>query len=366
MEIPFNLLKRQFDEHKKEYEKAALKVLRSGWYILGPEVKNFEEKFADFLGVKHVVGLGNGLDAIILAIRALGICPGDEVIVPANTYIATVLGITENGATPVFVEPDEYYNLDAKKIEDAVTKRTKAILVVHLYGQAANMKPIVKIARSRGLYLLEDCAQSHGAKFGDSVSGTFGDIGCFSFYPSKNLGSFGDAGAIATNDPELARKIKMLRNYGSEVRYHNEVEGLNSRLDELQAALLTVKLVHYDKIRTDREKTAKMYLDGISNPLVKLPKVRNGSENIWHLFPVRVSLRDKFQEYLKRAGIQTLVHYPIPPHLSNAYKWLGFSKGSFPITEKYADTIVSLPFYDGMTREEAKYVVDTINRYSSK
>lgn len=366
MEIRFNVLDRQFNLYKREYENAALRVLRSGWYVLGPELIEFEKEFASFIGVKHAIGLNSGLDALIIAFRALSIGKWDEVIVPANTYIASVLGITENDATPVFVEPDKYLNIDADKIERAITSKTKAILVVHLYGQSANMEKIKKIANKYKLKLVEDCAQSHGAKFKDKMTGNWGDLGCFSFYPTKNLGAFGDSGAITTNDPLLAKKIKMLRNYGSEVRYHNEVEGLNSRLDELQAALLRVKLSHYENLRKNREKTAKKYLSGIFNSHIRLPQVRKNSENIWHLFPVRVDSRDDFQEYLKKAGIQTLIHYPIPPHLSNAYKRLGFEKGSFPITEKYAETIISLPLYDGMTKDETEYVIDVINDYRLK
>ena len=242
MQIKCNVLDRQFQMHQEEYEAAALKVLRSGWYVLGNEVKQFEEEFARYTGRTYCVGLNSGLDALILSVRALGIGRGDEVIVQANTYIATVLGITENGAVPVFVEPDKYFNIDADKIEQAITDRTKAIMIVHLYGQASNMRKITEIAQKYKLHIIEDCAQSHGACFAGRMTGTFGISGCFSFYPTKNLGAFGDAGAVVTDDEAFAQQIRMMRNYGSKVRYYNDVEGVNSRLDEMQAALLRVKL----------------------------------------------------------------------------------------------------------------------------
>lgn len=363
MKINFNELKRGYEKYKDEYDKAAINVLESGWYILGENVEKFESNFSKFIGSKYCVGVNSGLDALILAVRALNIGYGDEVIVPANTYIATVLGITENRATPVFVEPDEYYNLDADKIEEKITNKTKAIMVVHLYGQAANMKKIQDIAAKYNLYLLEDCAQSHGAKFEGKTTGTFGDIGCFSFYPTKNLGAFGDGGAIVTNNEKIADKIRMLRNYGSRRKYYNEIEGVNSRLDEMQAALLNVKLYHYIELRSKREKIAQKYLNEIRNPKIILPKIRKGAEHVWHLFVVQTENRDKLQNYLNENGIGTQIHYPIPPHLSEAYKYLGYKKGDFPITEKQANSVLSLPIYDGMTNEEAEYVIKAINDY---
>ena len=363
MKINFNELKRGYEKYKEEYNKAVINVLESGWYILGENVEKFETNFSQFIGSKYCVGVNSGLDALILAVRVLNIGYGDEVIVPANTYIATVLGITENRATPVFVEPDEYYNLDADKIEEKITDKTKAIMVVHLYGQASNMKKIQDIATKYNLYLLEDCAQSHGAKFEGRTTGTFGDVGCFSFYPTKNLGAFGDGGAIVTDDEEIANKIRMLRNYGSKKKYYNEIEGVNSRLDEVQAALLNVKLSHYDELRTEREKIAQKYLKEIKNPEIILPKIREGAEHVWHLFVVQTDNRDKFQNYLSEHGIGTQIHYPIPPHLSGAYKYLGYKVGDFPITEKQADSVLSLPIYDGMTNEEAEYVIKVINEY---
>lgn len=363
MKINFNELKRGYEKYKEEYNNAVINVLESGWYILGENVEKFETNFSQFIGSKYCVGVNSGLDALILAVRALNIGYGDEVIVPANTYIATVLGITENMATPVFVEPDEYYNLDADKIEEKITDKTKAIMVVHLYGQAANMKKIQDIATKYNLYLLEDCAQSHGAKFEGRTTGTFGDIGCFSFYPTKNLGAFGDSGAIVTDDEEIADKMRMLRNYGSKKKYYNEIEGVNSRLDEVQAALLNVKLSHYDELRTEREKIAQKYLNEIKNPKIILPKIRKGAEHVWHLFVVQNENRDKLQNYLNENGIGTQIHYPIPPHLSEAYKYLGYKKGDFPITEKQANSVLSLPIYDGITNEEAEYVIKAINDY---
>lgn len=364
MKIDLAVLDRQFELHKYEYEMAALRALRSGWYILGHELEDFETEFKAFVGAKHCVGLNSGLDALTLAVRALGIGAGDEVIVPANTYIATVLGITANGATPVFVEPDEYYNLDADKIETMITSKTKAIMVVHLYGQAANMLKIKQIADVHKLYLLEDCAQSHGSHFGDTMTGCFGDIGCFSFYPTKNLGAFGDAGAAVTDNAELAEKIRMLRNYGSKVKYHNEYEGVNSRLDEIQAALLRVKLSHLPELTEERKKIAGKYLSGIKNPLIRLPKLRDEAEHVYHQFVVRVEHRDDFQVYLKQNDIATVIHYPIPPHLAECYHGLGYKKGDFPVAEKMAEEVLSLPMYNGMTEEEIQYVIDICNAWT--
>ncbi|RHF69173.1 DegT/DnrJ/EryC1/StrS family aminotransferase [Fusobacterium mortiferum] len=362
MKIPFNTLDRQFYQYQDEYEKKVLEILRKGWYILGPEVKNFEEEFAKYLNIPYVVGVDNGLNAIVMAVRALGIKEGDEVIVQANTYIASVMGITINGATPIFVEPDEYYNIDADKIEEKITDKTKAILVVHLYGQASNMNKVLELCKKYNLKLIEDCAQAHGAKYKDKMVGTFG-IGCFSFYPSKNLGCFGDGGAISTNEERLDRNFRVLRNYGSEKRYHNEVVGYNSRLDELQAGLLRIKLKYIFELEKEREEIAKRYLKEIKNPLIQLPKVRENCTHVWHLFVIRVKNRENFQNYLEQNGIGSVIHYPIPPHLSEAYKYLGYKKGDFPITERYAETVLSLPLYNGMTKEELGYVIDKINKY---
>ncbi|MHC1749542.1 MAG: DegT/DnrJ/EryC1/StrS family aminotransferase [Cellulosilyticaceae bacterium] len=363
MEIKFNVLQRQFELYKEEYQEKALEVLNSGWYILGKEVECFEKEFGQYIGSKYCVGVANGLDALILAFRALGIKEGDEVIVQANTYIASVMGITMNGATPIFIEPDEYYNIDTSKIEMAITENTKAVLVVHLYGQACKMDDVVEICNKHKLYLVEDCAQSHGAKYDGQMTGSFGDIGCFSFYPSKNLGAFGDAGCITTDNAQLADKIKVLRNYGSEKRYHNSVVGYNSRLDELQAGLLRVKLSHMEELNKQREEICNQYLKGINNPLLKLPQIRDKATQVWHLFVVYTEDRELFVEYLSKNNIGTVVHYPIPPHLSEAYAYLGHKQGSYPITEAYSQHIVSLPLYNGMTQEEVQYVIDVINKY---
>ncbi len=363
MKIGLNILGRQFDMYQSEYEEAALRVLRSGWYILGPEVEAFEKEYAAYTGSQFCIGVASGLDALTLSLRALGIGAGDEVIVPANTYIATVLAITENGATPVFVEPDEFYCIDANKVEDAITKRTKAIMVVQLYGQAAAMDRIKEISLKHDIHIVEDCAQSHGACFENKMTGTFGIAGCFSFYPTKNLGAFGDAGAVVTNNEDFANKIRMLCNYGSRVKYHNEIEGVNSRLDEIQAALLRVKLRHLGELIDERVKIAKKYLANISNPKIKLPEMRKGTNHVYHQFVIRISERDKFKAYLHDKGVDTVIHYPIPPHLADCYVQLGFRENSFPIAECYANDVLSLPMFNGMKCEESDYVVECCNHY---
>lgn len=363
MQIKCNVLDRQFQMYQQEYEEAALRVLRSGWYVLGNEVKQFEEEFADFTGRKYCVGLNSGLDALIMSVRALGIGKGDEVIVQANTYIATVLGITENGATPVFVEPDAYFNVDADQIEAAITDRTKAIMVVHLYGQASNMEKIAEIAKRHDLPIIEDCAQSHGACFAGKMTGTFGISGCFSFYPTKNLGAFGDAGAIVTDDEAFADKIRMMRNYGSKIKYHNEIEGINSRLDEMQAALLRVKLAHLRELNQERVVLAEHYTKGIVNDKIVKPQIREGADSIFHQYVVQCKEREALQHYLQENDIQTQIHYPIPPHLAECYRYMGYEKGAFPITERYANEVLSLPMYTGMTFEEQDYVIEKLNAF---
>ena len=310
-----------------------------------------------------IFGVGSGLDALTLSVRALGIGAGDEVIVPANTYIATVLAITANGATPVFVEPDDCFTLDAARIEAAITPKTKAIMVVHLYGQAAKMDDICRIAKAHGLRLIEDCAQSHGAKFGDTMTGAFGDAGCFSFYPTKNLGAFGDAGAVVTDDAELAKTLRMLRNYGSEKKYHNKILGVNSRLDELQAALLHTKLGHLADLIAERERIAAAYLSGIQNPAIRLPKQRENANHVWHQFVIETEDRDGFQQYLADHDIQTVIHYPIPPHLAECYHYLGHKEGDYPVAERMAKSVLSLPMFNGMKEEEVRYVIETVNGY---
>lgn len=363
MKIMPNRLDRGFYLYQKEFEDKALEVLRSGWYVLGKEVASFEEEFATYVGAGHCVGLASGLDALWIAFRILGIGEGDEVIVQGNTYIASVMGITINGATPVFVEPDEYYNIDTSNIEEKITHRTKAILVVHLYGQASNMETVMQIARKHQLKVVEDCAQSHGSRFKGKMTGTFGDIGCFSFYPSKNLGAFGDGGAIVTDDPEIAEAVKVFRNYGSEKRYFNRVVGTNSRLDELQAGLLRIRLAHISELEMEKRKICERYLSGIKNKNIKMPQVREGATHIWHQFVIICEKRQELISYLEERGIGTLIHYPIPPHLSEAYRYLGIKEGSLPITERYAKTVLSLPLYNGMSVEEQEYVIGVINQF---
>lgn len=363
MKIMPNRLDRGFYQYQEEFEAKALEVLRSGWYVLGKEVESFENEVATYLGVKHCVGVASGLDALWIAFRILGIGTGDEVIVQGNTYIASVMGITINGATPVFVEPDEYFNIDASKIEEKITGKTKAVLVVHLYGQASNMKPVADLCKKYNLRLVEDCAQSHGAEFGGRMTGTFGDIGCFSFYPSKNLGAFGDAGAIVTNSDRIAEDVRIFRNYGSEKRYYNKVVGTNSRLDEIQAGFLRVRLCHLEKLVREKRVLCERYLENLHNDKIMLPKIREGATHIWHQFVIRTEVRNELIKYLDGKGIGTIIHYPIPPHLSEAYQYLGIKEGSLPITEKYAKTVLSLPLYNGMAEEEQETVIDAVNRF---
>ncbi|MCR5337257.1 MAG: DegT/DnrJ/EryC1/StrS family aminotransferase [Lachnospiraceae bacterium] len=369
MKIMPNRMDRGFFAYQEEFEQKALAVLRSGWYVLGKEVAAFEENFAAYVGSKYCVGVASGLDALYLAFRALGIGAGDEVIVQGNTYIASVMGITMNGATPVFVEPDEYYGLDASKTEAAITDKTKAILVVHLYGQPCQMDEIKKIAKRHGLKLVEDCAQSHGASFAGRMTGSFGDIGCFSFYPSKNLGAFGDGGAITTDDEQIAAQIRMLRNYGSEKRYYNKVVGVNSRLDELQAGLLSVRLSHMEELTKEKQHIAALY-DKLLKPkdgLFEVPKRRENATHVFHQYVIKVRdkvTREKLIAYLDERQIGTIIHYPIPPHLSEAYAYLGFEIGSFPIAEDDADRVLSIPMYNGMTEEEQAVVIGALNAFS--
>ena len=358
-----NRLDRGFFMYQEEFERKACEVLRSGWYILGNELKQFENEFAVYTGARYCVGLASGLDALWIAFRVLGIGKGDEVIVQGNTYIASVMGITINGATPVFIEPDEYFNIDVTKIEEKITPRTKAVLVVHLYGQASDMKPVVDLCRKHNLRLVEDCAQSHGACFDGKMTGTFGDIGCFSFYPSKNLGAFGDAGAITTDDEKLAEAVRIFRNYGSERRYYNKVVGANSRLDELQAGLLRVRLSHLGELTAEKKRICDRYLKEIHNEKIVLPKVRDGATHVWHQFVIRCRERDGLIRHLAERGIGTIIHYPIPPHLSEAYSYLGMGRGSLPITERYADEVLSIPLYNGMTDEEQGRVIEAMNAF---
>ena len=358
-----NRLDRGFYKYQCEFEDKAVEVLRSGWYVLGHEVDSFEKEFSAYTGAKYCVGLASGLDALWIAFHTLGIGVGDEVIVQGNTYIASVMGITINGATPIFVEPDAFFNIDTTKIEEKITEKTKAILVVHLYGQASDMTSVLELCQRYNLRLIEDCAQAHGAKWKEKQVGTFGDIGCFSFYPSKNLGAFGDAGAIITNSKKLAEEIRIFRNYGSEKRYYNKVVGANSRLDEIQAGFLRVRLSHLDDLVKEKRKICEKYISELNNSKIEVPKIRKGATHIWHQFVIRTDYRDELMKYLDDNMIGTLIHYPIPPHLSEAYRYLNLKEGSLPITEKYSKTVLSLPLYNGMTEEEQDYVIRIINKF---
>lgn len=361
MNIMCNRLDRPYDLYLNEYDTKALEVLHSGWYVLGSELKNFEDEFAQYLGCKYVVGCNSGLDSLIMAFRLLNIGSEDEVIVPANTYIASVMGVSVNCAKPIFVEPDIYYNINCDEIEKKITSKTKAILVVHLYGQPANMDKIMKLAKKYSLRVVEDCAQAHGAMYNGKKVGTFGDIGCFSFYPTKNLGALGDAGAISTNNKELADAARILRNYGSDKKYYNKVIGMNSRMDELQAGLLRVKLQHLEELNEERRNICMRYQNEIDNKRIILPKVAENAESVWHQYVIRTSERQDLMDYLNKNGIQTMIHYPVPPHKQIAYKQ--YNKESYPITEKYADEVLSLPLYNGMYKEELDYVIEKINIY---
>jgi len=363
MKVEFEVLKRQFEKYQSEFEEAALKVLRSGYYVLGPEVKKLEEQFAKYCNSKYCVSVGNGLDALRFAVTALGIAQGDEVIVQANTFIATPLAVSEAGATPVFVDCDAFYGIDADKIEAAISKKTKAIMAVHLYGQPCDMDKILAIAKKHNLFVIEDCAQAHGATYKGKKIGSFGDVACFSFYPTKPVGAFGDAGAVVTNSQEVAEKVQMLRNYGSRVKYHHDILGVNSRLDEMQAALLQVSLAHADAGNAERNDIANIYLTGIKNPKIILPSSRKDVTHAYHIFAIRCDDRDNLMNYLKENGINTLTHYPVPCHMAKCYESLGYKKGDFPMTERNASTEISLPIYVGMPKEEAEYVVDVINRF---
>lgn len=360
--IQANRMDLGYQRYREEYLEKTQQVLDSGWYILGKEVESFEYEFAGYVGAKHCVGLASGLDALWLSFRILGIGLGDEVIVPSNTYIASVMGITINNATPVFVEPNQFYNIDISKIEEKITAKTKAILAVHLYGQSARMDEIMKIAKKYHLRVVEDCAQSHGALCNGKMTGTFGDIGCFSFYPSKNLGAFGDAGAIVTDSDEIAKAFKMYRNYGSEKRYYNKVIGANSRLDEMQAGLLRVKLRHITEIEQERKLLCEKYIEKIQNSNLILPEIDKNMTTVWHQFVIRCQRRNELIDYLEKHGIGSIIHYPIPPHLAEAYQYLGHTKGDFPIAEQFADEVLSLPLYQGMGAEQ-EYVIKTLNEF---
>ena len=364
MKIPFVSFLPMEKELNDDLKNAFERVFSQSWYIEGKEDQKFEEVFAEFCGTKYCVGVGNGLDALMLILKALEIGAGDEVIVPSNTYIATALAVTYVGATPVFVEPDiRTFNIDSKLIEAAITEKTKAIMPVHLYGQPCDMDPIMEIAEKHKLKIVEDCAQAHGAIYKGRRVGSFGDAAGFSFYPGKNLGALGDAGAVVTNDKELAEKIRALGNYGSDYKYHHIYKGNNSRLDELQAAFLLAKLPHLERMNIERGRIAEKYLRGIKNTCVILPMVIEDVKAVWHIFGIRCKNRDLLEEHLSRIGIGTNKHYPIPMHLQECYLDLNIPKGSLAIAEEISATELSLPLYYGMTDEEIQYVIDGVNSF---
>ena len=369
MKVPFLDLKDVTALNEAEVEAAALRVIRGGWYILGEEVAHFERLFAQWVGAKHCIGVGNGLDALVLILRAwieMGVLkPGDKVLYPSNTYIASVLAISANGLIPVPVEPSEaYHTMDPALMEAAMDEDVKAVMVVHLYGQLADMAPIVDFCQKRGLKLIEDCAQSHGASESGKQGGTYGDAAGFSFYPGKNLGALGDGGAVITDDDELARCLFALRNYGSHEKYKNTYQGYNSRLDEIQAAMLSAKLPSLHAQNERRRQIARRYRDEIKNPLILLPSVfGTESSHVWHIFAVRCQERDVLNAYLQKEGIGCVVHYPIPPHRQECYQEL-LGQYQLPISEAIAGDVLSLPMSPSMTEEQVDFVISALNRFS--
>ena len=357
--VPFLDLRAAYEELKAEVDEAVSHVLASGYYLLGKELEAFEKEFAEYLDVRHCVAVGSGLDALHLALRALGVGQGDEVLVPSNTYIATWLAVSYAGAVPVPVEPDERtYNIDPEKLEAAITDRTRAIIPVHLYGQPADMDPILEVARKHNLWVLEDAAQAHGASYKGKRVGGLGDIAGWSFYPGKNLGAFGDGGAVTTNNGEFADRVRVLRNYGSRTKYFNEVRGFNSRLDEIQAAVLRVKLKHLDEWNRRRRNIAELYRRELEGCNLILPYVPEWAEPAYHLFVVRSGQRDALHQYLETQGIGTLIHYPVPPHLQQAYCEIGLAAGTLPISERIHQEVLSLPIGPHVTEAQ----VETVTR----
>lgn len=365
MKIPFATFDIMHAEMRSELDAAYMRVMDHGWFIQGRECDAFEKEYAAYIGTEYCVGVANGLDAIMLILRAYGIGEGDEVIVPSNTFIATALAVTYVGAIPVFVEPTiETYNIDPDKIEDVINVRTKAIIAVHLQGRAADMDRINGIAKKHNLIVVEDAAQAHGAKYKGKMVGTLGDAAAFSFYPGKNLGALGDGGCVTTDNKEIADKIRALGNYGSDYKYHHIYTGVNSRLDEIQSAFLREKLHWLDKWNHRRQEIAFKYLDGMKNPLIRLPLESSEEyEHVYHVFAIRCERRGELEVYLKEKGIGTVKHYPIPIHLQKAYESLNLKRGTYPIAEEISETILSLPMYYGMTDDEVEYVIKSINEF---
>lgn len=363
--IPFLSLYPINERYRSEIDAAIKRVLDHGWYLLGQEITDFERQFAEFCGVRHCIGVANGLDALNLIIKAYGFGPGDEIIAPANTYIASILAISQNGCMPVLVEPNpQTMNIDTEQIEAKITPRTRAIMVVHLYGQAVQMEKVWTLAKKYGLKVIEDSAQAHGALYQGRRTGSLGDASGFSFYPGKNLGCLGDGGAVTTNDDDLAEKVRALRNYGSHKKYENLYKGVNSRLDEIQAAILAVKLKYLDADNQKRREIAKYYREHITNPLIELPQTPDEMSHVWHLFVVRSSHRNELQQYLQERGIGTQIHYPIPPHKQRAYaEWNDLS---FPIAERLSSEVLSLPISPVLSQEEMEYVVERINCFGKQ
>jgi dTDP-4-amino-4,6-dideoxygalactose transaminase len=361
MRVPFLDLRATSVELRDEIDEAIARVVDSGQYLLGAELEAFEREFAEYVGAEHSVGVANGLDALHLVLRAMGIGPGDEVIVPSNTYIATWLAVSQVGATPVPVEPDpRTYNLDPARIEAAITARTRAILPVHLYGQPADMDPVMELAARYGLRVLEDAAQAHGARYRGRPVGGIGHAAGWSFYPGKNLGALGDAGAVTTNDARLADSVRVLRNYGSRVKYVNDVQGVNSRTDEIQAAVLRVKLRHLGAWNTRRARVAERYLEALAETDLVLPHVPAWADPVWHLFVVRSACRDELQHALQEMGVQTLIHYPIPAHRQEAYAGAGFGEAAFPLAGELAGEVLSLPMGPHLSDAQQDWVIASL------
>ena len=366
IQVPFLDLRAPYLELREDIDAAMLRTADSGWYLLSRELEAFERAYAAYVGAKHCIAVANGLDALHLALRALGVGPGDEVIVPSNTYIATWIAVTQAGATPVPVEPDDRtFNLDPARVEAAITPRTKVILPVHLYGQPADMDAICAIAARRGLRVLDDAAQSHGARVRGRRVGAIGDVTAWSFYPGKNLGAFGDAGGVTTNDDALADALRVLRNYGSRVKYVNEVVGYNSRLDEIQAAILAAKLPHLDAWNARRARLAARYAEGLRDAGLVLPEVPEWAESVWHLYVVRSPARDALQRALQAAGIGTMIHYPIPPHRQAAYASLGIDPEAFPIARRMAAEVLSLPMGPHLSDAQQDRVIEVVGELAS-